>query len=153
MASRLFCGPELSEGLLNLWIELVDPSHREPIVHILADIAVQHLQLDLAEADIELLSRIDPGRADELGNVRRQLLGAAAETSAGVLGELDRASVPPQILEAIKQLGATREVIIALVAQGVRTDLIAAVVEAFPPRPAPAEGDPDQLSAGPYGSE
>src|SRR5262249_32867540 len=63
LASRLFCGPELSEGLLNLWLEVVEPPRRGLIVDRLAETAFQHLQLDLAEADIELLSRIDPGRA------------------------------------------------------------------------------------------
>jgi hypothetical protein len=145
LASRLFTTPDFGASLLALWEAEVPESQRARAAATVGAIVAEHLEDPLADVDLELLSRIDPERASGLRNVREQLARERVNIRSGALHELENRDVSRDLLDAITRSGATREVLVALVAAGVPAQLMAQIAELFPPHPQP--GDDDGLSA------
>lgn len=135
LASRLFATEEMSTRLLMMWERRVEDRYRASAINYLAEQTSRNLKAPSAEADLELLERLDVARAKQLREVRDQLERAEAASHASILNELARTGVPPELVESISSSGTTREVLIRLVASGVPTELVTRVAEYFPPPP------------------
>lgn len=133
IASHLFVTPELSEFLLELWESVVTPEHREWAVEALAAIAARHLDSEMADADIELLSRMNPARAAPLREVRMQVTRERASERAEAVNRLASGGLAPEAIESLQTFGASRDVLVTLLTAGVPADLMAQIAELFPP--------------------
>lgn len=133
LTSRLFVSPELSQFLFKLWESLVTPEHRKSAVESLATIAARHLESEVADADIELLSRMDPARAAPLREVRIQVTRERASERAEALSRLTSDGVPREAIKNLQTYGASRDVLVALLTARVPPDRMARIAELFPP--------------------
>jgi hypothetical protein len=136
LASRLFTTEEIANWLLGVWQARVEERYRHAATNHLAEQTSRNLKGISAEADLELLCRLDERRGAQLREVRDQLERAEVASHASLLNQLANAGVPPDLMESISVSGTTREVLIRLVASGVPTELVARVAEYFPPPPA-----------------
>ncbi len=142
LASRLFAGEDLSQRLLSIWQARVDVRRRSSAIDRLAEQASRNLRGPTAEADLELLGRLDAGRAEQLTEVRARLLKAEADSHASLLNEIKRRGVSRRIVDSMAKTGTTPEVLVTLLASGVPTELIPRIVDAFPAaRPEASEED------------
>jgi hypothetical protein len=132
-ASRLFCSAELSSALLDLWFEVVPDNGRATAAEWIASIASEHVDRPIGDADIELLARLDESRAATLRGVRSQLAREREGQQAALLSSLQSQGIPPEQLEALRTTGATRELVIALYASGIRPEVITQLATLFPP--------------------
>lgn len=146
LASRMFTTRELSADLLSLWESVVSPDHREWAVNQIADMAAAHLTFEVADADIELLSRLDEARAAPLQVVRSQVAVAEANERVELLKTLTKSDVAQEIVDALQTTGATRSLLVALLAAGLPADVTARVAELFPPPPGKDGSDPSAVA-------
>lgn len=143
LSSRLFCSEALADELRSFWKENVEPEYTDYARRSIADQAAQHLHSDVSIADIELLRSLgEDARATSLEGLRAQLQETDENDRATLLQLLEQHNVSARIVSSLREMGATRDVLLGLTAVNVRPEVIADIARLFPPQDAASAGEP-----------
>lgn len=115
MAVRTTATEELSAWTIDVWRQS-EPSDtdRQLAVATLSDVITSHLDDARADAEIDILAQLDEDEARNLRDLREAVGQNREAARAGVLRALQERGVPTDLLDRLRNEGATREVLNSL---------------------------------------
>lgn len=137
-ATPLLTTADMSEWLIGVWEESAPPrAHRECSARI-ARMAREHITSYMADGDVALLDMIEPeagsASVESLKNLLAEVNESMVQREIEATKLLEGQAIEPQLIAELKERGATRETMIALVRAGVGPDQLPIIGEAFPVR-------------------